>query len=53
VGLAYALPYVLAFGLPVGGFFVLWRRHRAGDTTGTDLPESPQSPEPGDSSEDD
>jgi uncharacterized small protein (DUF1192 family) len=53
VGLAYALPYVLAFGLPIGGFFVLWRRHRAGDTAGADLPESPQSPEVGDSSEDD
>jgi len=53
VGLAYALPYVLAFGLPIGGFFVLWRRHRAGDTAGADPPESPQSPEVGDSSEDD
>jgi ABC-type Na+ efflux pump permease subunit len=53
VGLAYALPYVLAFGLPVGGVYTLWRRRRAGDTAGVDLPESPKSPEPGDSSEDD
>lgn len=53
VGLAYALPYLLAFGLPIGGVYVLWRRRRATESAGADLPDPPKSPEVGDSSEED
>jgi hypothetical protein len=53
VGLAYALPYVLAFGVPIGGVYVLWRRRQSGGPAGVDLSDSPQSSETASSSEDD
>ncbi|WP_137286765.1 DUF4349 domain-containing protein [Halorussus salinisoli] len=51
VGLAYAMPYFLAFGVPIGGVVALWRRRRSGGSAGADLPDAPESPEVGDSSE--
>ena len=42
VGLAYAAPYLLAFGVPVGGVVALWRRRRSGDSGGATLPDSPE-----------
>ncbi|WP_135851018.1 DUF4349 domain-containing protein [Halorussus salinus] len=52
VGTAYALPYLVAFGLPVVGVVALWRR-RSADSSGADLPDAPESPEGGESGEDD
>ncbi|UPW00066.1 DUF4349 domain-containing protein [Halorussus gelatinilyticus] len=53
VGAAYALPYLLAFGVPVVGAVALWRRRRAGDSSGADPPDAPESPDGGESGEDD
>ncbi|WP_276301202.1 DUF4349 domain-containing protein [Halorussus lipolyticus] len=56
VGLAYALPYVLAFGIPVVGVVALWRRRKSGSSTGEDRPDAPESPQSrnaGDSSDED
>ncbi|WP_135826302.1 DUF4349 domain-containing protein [Halorussus ruber] len=59
VGLAYALPYVLVFGVPIGGGLVLWRRRKSGNpgtsgqSAGANLPDSPQSPQSGGSSDED
>lgn len=44
VGVAYAMPYLLAFGLPLAGAVAFLRRRRAGGSEGSDLPNVPQSP---------
>ncbi|NEU59017.1 DUF4349 domain-containing protein [Halorussus sp. MSC15.2] len=53
VGLAYAMPYLLAFGVPVGGVVALWRRRRSADTAsaGANLPDAPEPPDATDASE--
>lgn len=53
VGLAYALPYLLAFGVPVVGAVALWRRRESVDPSGADPPDAPESPAVGDSAEED
>lgn len=43
VGLAYAAPYALAFGVPVGGAVAVWRRRRSDESAGASLPDPPES----------
>lgn len=43
VGIAYAAPYALAFGVPVGGAFAFWRRRQSDDPAQPDLPNVPDS----------
>ncbi|MFC4450456.1 DUF4349 domain-containing protein [Halorussus aquaticus] len=54
VGLAYAMPYLLAFGVPVGGAVALWRRRSAdpaGASAGANLPDAPEPSEATDAPE--
>jgi hypothetical protein len=53
VGLAYVLPYALAFGLPVAGVVAFWRRRRSDDSPGADLPDAPDSSDVEESAEED
>lgn len=45
VGVAYAMPYVLALGVPIGGAVAVWRRRQSGHAGGTDLPNVPDGPD--------
>jgi uncharacterized small protein (DUF1192 family) len=50
VGTAYALPYLLAFGVPVVGVVALWRRRRSGGSSAANLPDAPDASAGSDSS---